>query len=266
MAQASNIAGKIGENLRASLAMLPMSKQLTTIKCDVDLNIGVEELIPTPADIAKLRELFSTYEFRPWLEELPSDEHALELAVVAEKRYETIIDWPTFDQWLERIRQSGRLSLDTETTNQDYMQAELVGIAFATEAGHAAYVPLAHDYLGAPKQLPRDEVIARLKPLLEEAALIKIGQNPKYDKNVLKSYGVELNGIAFDTMLESYVLDSVGSRHDLDDLAERHLGLKTISFEDVAGKGAKQIDLQFRAGRTCHGIRGGGCRLLSSAA
>ncbi len=243
MAQAANIQGKIGENLRASLAMLPMSKQLTTIKCDVDLAVGVDALIPDPPDLAKLRELYTRYEFRPWLDELPADESAPSSsgAVTAmETRYETIVDWAALDQWLARIRERGRLSLDTETTNQDYMQAELVGISFAIEAGHAAYVPLGHDYLGAPQQLPRDEVIARLKPLLEDAALVKIGQNPKYDKNVLKSYGVELDGIAFDTMLESYVLDSVGSRHDMSDLAERHLGLKTISFEDVAGKGTKQ--------------------------
>ena len=243
IAQAANIQGKIGENLRASLALLPMSKQLTTIKCDVDLAVGVEALIPDAPDLAKLRELYTRYEFRPWLDELPPEEGAASSGAVAaatEKSYETIVDWGALDVWLERIRERGRMSLDTETTTQDYMRAELVGIAFAIEAGHAAYVPLGHDYLGAPRQLPRDEVIARLKPLLEDAALVKIGQNPKYDKNVLKSYGVELDGIAFDTMLESYVLDSVGSRHDMSDLAERHLGLKTISFEDVAGKGVKQ--------------------------
>jgi DNA polymerase-1 len=242
MAQAPNIQGKIGENLRASLAILPLSKQLTTIKCDVELQVGVEALVPSAPDLAKLRELFTRYEFRPWLDEMPAEEGASQLGVSAanETRYETILDWSALDQWLERIRAHGRLSLDTETTNQDYMQAELVGISLAIEAGHAAYVPLGHDYLGAPQQLPRDAVIAKLKPLLEDATLPKIGHNPKYDKNVLKSYGVELNGIAFDTMLESYVLDSVGSRHDMSDLAERHLGLKTISFEDVAGKGGKQ--------------------------
>src|SRR5258705_7484472 len=121
MAQAANIPGKIGENLRASLAMLPMSKQLTTIKCDVDLEVGVDELIPAGEDIAKLRELFGRYEFRPWLDELQGDEAAPELEVATERRYETIVDWPAFDRWLERIRASGRLSLDTETTNQDYM-------------------------------------------------------------------------------------------------------------------------------------------------
>ncbi len=243
MAHAANIPGKIGENLRASLAILPMSKQLTTIKCDVDLAVGVDELIPDEADLAKLRELYTRFEFRPWLDELLADGSSVpspDAVSGADKRYETVVDWVAFDQWLDRIRARGRFSLDTETTSQDYMLAELVGISFAVEAGHAAYVPLGHDYLGAPEQLPRDEVIARLKPLLEDATLVKVGQNPKYDKNVLKSYGVELEGIGFDTMLESYVLDSVGSRHDMSDLAERHLGLKTISFEDVAGKGAKQ--------------------------
>ena len=243
VAHAHDISGKVGENLRASVAMLPLSKELTTIKCDVDLNVGVEQLIPAPTDIDRLRELFEKFEFRPWLDELPRSESgdgvATDDAVVAQQ-YETILDWPALDQWIERIRKAGRLALDTETTGPDYMQAQLVGISFATEPGHAAYIPVGHHYPDAPVQLPCVEVIARLKPLFEDAALIKIGQNPKFDKNLLKSYDVDLNGIAFDTMLESYVLDSVGSRHDMADLAQRHLGIKTTSFEDVAGKGAKQ--------------------------
>ena len=250
MAQAANIQGKIGENLRASLAMLPMSKQLTTIKCDVDLAVGVEELIPDAADLAKLRELYTRFEFRPWLDELLADGGAVPLpdaVAAADKRYETVVDWGAFDQWLDRIRERGRLSLDTETTSQDYMQAELVGISFAVEAGHAAYVPLGHDYLGAPEQLPRDEVIARLKPLLEDATLVKVGQNPKYDKNVLKSYGVELEGIAFDTMLESYVLDSVGSRHDMSDLAAASSRFEDDQFRRRRRKGRQAGDVQFRA-------------------
>ena len=241
IAQAPNIPGKVGESLRASLEMLPLSRRLTTIKCDVELNVGIEALTPDPADLALLRELFGKYEFRAWLDELRSDASAPTEVVDGGKRYETILDWLELDRWIERIRSRGQFAFDTETTSLDYMQAELVGVSFAIESGHAAYVPVGHDYPDAPAQLPRDEVIARLKPLLEDRALVKIGQNPKYDKNVLKSYGVELDGVAFDTMLESYVLDSVATRHNMDDLAERYLGVKTIRFEDVAGKGAKQV-------------------------
>jgi DNA polymerase-1 len=241
MSHAPDISGKVGENLRASLEMLPLSKQLTTIKRDVELDVGIDRLIPDPIDAARLRELFEKYEFRAWIDELPKDESSDSPdADDGGKHYETILDWPTLDRWIERIRAAGRLALDTETTGPDYMQAELVGISFAVEPGHAAYIPVGHDYPGAPAQLSRDEVIARLKPLLEDRELVKIGHNPKYDKNLLKSYDVDLNGIGFDTMLESYVLDSVASRHDMADLAQRCLGLKTISFEDVAGRGAKQ--------------------------
>ena len=239
----SEVGGKVGENLRASLAMLPLSKQLTTIKCDVHLSVGIDQLIPDPVDVERLRQLFEQYEFRPWLEELPKGDEIGGIdanQAPAGQNYETILDWDALDEWIAHIRAAGRLSLDTETTGPDYMQSQLVGISFATEPGRAAYIPVGHAYPEVPEQLPRDEVIARLKPLLEDRALRKIGQNPKFDKNVLKSYDVELEGIAFDTMLESYVLDSVGSRHDMADLAQRHLGIKTSSFEDVAGKGAKQ--------------------------
>jgi DNA polymerase I len=243
IAHAQQIGGKVGENLRASLSMLPLSKQLTTIKCDVDLSVGIDQLIPDPVDVERLRQLFEQYEFRPWLEELPKGDAtggAEANDVPVRQSYETILDWAALDEWIACIRAAGRLSLDTETTGPDYMQSQLVGISFATEPGRAAYIPVGHTYPDVPEQLPRDEVIARLKPLLEDTALIKIGQNPKFDKNVLKNYDVDLDGIAFDTMLESYVLDSVGSRHDMADLAQRHLGIKTSSFEDVAGKGAKQ--------------------------
>jgi DNA polymerase-1 len=241
IAQAVNIPGKVGESLRASLEMLPLSKRLTTIKCDVELDVGIDALTPCHADEPQLRALFGKYEFRGWLDELRSEVDIPAEAVVGRKRYETILDWSDFDRWIQRIRSCGQFAFDTETTSLDYMQAELVGVSFAIESGHAAYVPVGHDYPAAPVQLPRDEVIARLKPLLEDRALVKIGQNPKYDQNVLKSYGVDLAGVAFDTMLESYVLDSVATRHNMDDLAERYLGIKTIRFEDVAGKGAKQV-------------------------
>ncbi len=241
VAQAQNVPGKVGESLRASLSILPLSKQLTTIKCDVALPVGIDALTPAPINATRLRELFERYEFRAWRDELTDATPPAADGAGTVKRYETITEWRDFDRWIERIVSRGQFAFDIETTSSDYMQAELVGVAFAIEVGHAAYVPVGHDYLDAPAQLPRDAVIARLKPLLEDPALIKIAQNPKYDMNVLDSYGVALDGIAFDTMLESYVLDSVATRHDMTDLAERYLQLKTIQFEDVAGKGAKQL-------------------------
>ncbi len=241
IAHAADVPGKVGENLRASLSILPLSRQLTTIKCDVALDVGIDALTPSAIDTARLRALFERYEFLPWRDELTDTAAEAVQNATAVKQYETVTDWPDFDAWIERIRSRGQFAFGLETTSSDYMQAELVGIAFATEAGHAAYVPVGHDYPDAPTQLPRDDVIARLKPLFEERALIKIAQNPKYDMNVLANYAVTLDGVAFDTMLESYVLDSVATRHDMGDIAQRYLQLKTMVFEDVAGKGAKQL-------------------------
>jgi len=240
MDHAPKMPGKAGDNLRASLATLPLSRQLATIKGDVALDVGIDSLIPTPSAVDRLRELYMTYEFRAWLDELPGAQ-APQHKSVSQSAYETLVDWQSFDTWLDRLRARGQFAVDLETTTLDYMKAELVGIAFATQAGHAAYIPVGHDYPGVPAQLARDEVIRRMKPLLEDSALIKIGQNLKYDKNVLESYGVTLRGIGFDTMLESYVIDSVASSHDMQDLAQRYLGLATMSFEDVAGKGVKQL-------------------------
>jgi DNA polymerase-1 len=240
MEHAAQMPGKAGENLRASLVTLPLSRQLATIKCDVALDVGIDELIPTPSAADRLRELYTTYEFRAWLDELPGAD-APQPKPVSTTAYETLVDWQSFDAWLERLRTRGQFAVDLETTSLDYMQAALVGIAFATEAGHGAYVPVGHDYPGVPEQLPRDEVIRRMKPLLEDPALTKIGQNLKYDKNVLENYGVTLRGIGFDTMLESYVIDSVASSHDMQDLAQRYLGLPSMSFEELAGKGVKQL-------------------------
>ena len=227
IARADEIGGKVGENLRASLDLLPLSKQLTTIKCDVPLDVGVEDLVPRPMDVERLRVLYEQYEFRPWLDELPKDEQAV-AAAEAEKHYETIADLVHLDRWIERIRECGRMSLHTETSSRDYMQARILGFAFAVEDGCAAYVSLD----AASGELARDRVIERLRPLFEDAAMRKLGQNPKFDKNVLANLGVELNGIAFDTMLESYVLDSVGSKHTLEDLAERLLGAKLARTTD----------------------------------
>ena len=233
IARATEIGGKVGENLRASLDLLPLSKQLTTIKCDVALDVGVEDLIPTPIDVERLRALYEQYEFRPWVDELPKDVQAVAAANAA-KHYETIASLAGLDRWIERIRASGCVSLHTETIGRDYMQTEVVGFAFAVEPGEAAFVSVA---AGRPSALARDAVLERLKPLLEDANTLKLGQNPKFDKNVLANLGVELNGIAFDTMLESYVLDSVGSKHTLEDLADRLLGVKLARLTDAAKTG-----------------------------
>ncbi len=241
MARAQDVSGKVGENLRASLSLLPLSKQLATIKCDVSLDVGIDALTPNAVDVAGLKELFGKFEFKPWLDELTEDDVANRDEMDAAEHYETIVDWQALELWIKRMRAARRLSLNVETTGPDYMQSDLVGIAIATEPGHAAYIPVGHDYPDVPVQLPRDEVIRRLKVALEDGQLEKVGHNPKFAKNVLERYDVELNGIAFDTMLESYVLDSVASRHDIVDLAQRHLGLTCVSFQDIAGKGAKQI-------------------------
>jgi DNA polymerase-1 len=243
VARATEIGGKVGENLRASLDLLPLSKELTTIKCDVALDVGVEDLIPSPMDVERLRALYEKYEFRPWLDELPKDAQATAAAEAA-KHYETIADLADLDRWIERVRERGRVSLHTETDGRDYMQTDVVGFAFAVEPGEAAYVAVA---AGRPNALARDQVFERLKPLFEDPTTLKLGQNPKFDKNVLANFGVELNGIAFDTMLESYVLDSVGSKHTIEDLAERLLGVKLARIADAtkAGKQTQPAQTSF---------------------
>jgi DNA polymerase-1 len=243
IAQAANIGGKVGENLRASLGVLPLSKQLTTIKSDVVLDVGVEDLVPTPMDLDRLRSLFEQFEFRPWLDELPADERAV-AAVIATKHYETIDDVAQLDRWLERIRVGGRVSLHTEITGRDYMQPNVVGFAFAVDPGEAVFVRFGRE----DTPLAPDRVIERLKPMFEDPATTKLGENPKFDKNVLANLGVELNGIAFDTMLESYVLDSVGSKHTIEDLAERLLGLKLSRVADATtkpGKASQPVQASF---------------------
>jgi len=239
MAHADEIGGKIGENLRAALGHLPLSKTLTTIKCDVDLDVGLADLVPTDADTARLRELFESLEFRSWVEEL--GEAAPSRPASDTAGYETVFDEARLADWLARIRARREFAFDTETTSLDYMEARLVGVSFAIDPGEAAYVPCGHDYPGAPDQIPVERLIERLKPLLIDPDVRKIGQNLKYDKNVLARYGIDLAGIAFDTMLESYVIDSVATRHNMDDLAARYLGLATIRYEDIAGRGAKQL-------------------------
>ncbi len=242
MASADDVGGKVGENLRASLELLPLSRQLTTIKCDVEIGLTIADLAPPDADRQTLRKLFETYEFRSWIDELGGEapaEGAATAATAAE--YETVTDLGALDGWLAKLTAAGRFALNAQTTDVDYMRAELVGVSFAVEADHAAYVPVGHDYPGAPDQIALGDLLERFKPLLEDPQLGKLGQDLKYVKNVLARYDIELVGIEFDTMLESYVLDSVATRHTLADLAERYLSFRTIQYEDVAGKGVKQL-------------------------
>ena len=240
MAKADEFKGKVGEYLRDSLDFLPLSKQLVTIKCDVPLEFSLNELNVTEPDQQQLRELYSHYEFKTWLSQL-LDGGDVEPEQKNKTEYETVLSLEQLDTWLTRLKSAPVFSFDLETTSLDYMQAEIVGIAIADKPGSAAYIPVAHRYLDVPPQCDRDEVLKRFKPLLEDSQQLKLGQNLKYDMSVLANYDIQLNGVAFDTMLESYVLDSNASRHDMDTLALKHLGHKTIHYEDVAGKGAKQI-------------------------
>lgn len=253
MANADEIKGKIGEYLREALDKLPLSRQLATIKTDVEMDFGIQELELAPQDDQKLLELFREYEFKSWVAELSQAPSSPEISnnvparedpskpVQVERHYTVITDQGELDQWVKRLEKAPLFAFDTETTSLSYMKAEIVGVSFAIEAGEAAYVPLGHDYMGAPEQLDRDEVLKQLKPLLENPDRPKLGQNLKYDKNVLANHNICLEGIAEDTMLESYVLNSVSSRHDMDSLALRHLGEQTTTFESIAGKGAKQL-------------------------
>jgi DNA polymerase-1 len=248
---ADEIKGKIGEYLRDATETLPLSRELATIRTDVELDFGLEDLKLREQDDQQLLELFREYEFRSWIAELEENESSSSSNARAgdetpkpetgEKDYSIITDQKELDQWLERLGAAELFAFDTETTSLRYMDAEIVGVSFAVKPGEAAYVPLGHDYMGAPEQLDRDQVLDQLKPLLENPDVAKVGQNLKYDKNVLANHGITLEGIAEDTMLESYVLNSVATRHDMDSLAMYYLGEKTTSFESIAGKGAKQL-------------------------
>ena len=246
MQRADEIKGKIGENLRNTLDQLPLSKALTQIKCDVSLPLSLEQLQPTEPDQVHLRDAFARLEFKSWLEALDSDYATVQQPDAAqpvshERDYHLVTTEQELQQWVEELRSAGEFAVDTETTSINYMQAELVGFSFASAPGRAAYVPVAHDYPGAPDQLSLDAALAMLKPLLEDPKLTKIGQNLKYDMSVLARYGVSFAGPLFDTMLESYVLNSTATRHNMDALAEFYLGRSTVHFEDIAGKGAKQL-------------------------
>ncbi len=244
VAHADEIKGKVGESLRENLDMLPLSRELTTIKCDVELEHAINNLAMREPQTDKLKQIYSELEFKTWLANLSADGSEEIDGHVAEAQlagnYETVLDKKSFQRWLGKLEKAEIFAFDTETTSLDYMKARVVGVSFAIEAGEAAYVPFAHDYLDAPEQLSEQDVLGVLKPLLEDENKKKIGQNLKYDAHVLANHGISLNGIAEDTMLESYVLDST-KRHNMDDMALRLLGHSTIHFEDIAGKGVKQL-------------------------
>jgi DNA polymerase-1 len=247
MASAESIKGKVGENLRASLDQLPLSKTLTTIKCDLSLPYTMEDLKLKSLDKTTLQSLVSDLGFVSWSKKLTEQAGSEALLSEQEKNvidYETIYTNQRFDYWLKQLATASLFSFDTETTSLNYLQAEIVGVSFAIDSIQAAYLPVAHNDPDAPQQLARDIVLARLKPLLEDSEKKKIGQNLKYDAHVLANYGIQLQGIAHDTMLQSYVLNSTVTRHDMDSLAKYYLGRETIHYEDVAGKGAKQISFQ----------------------
>jgi len=269
VAHAAEITGKVGENLRNELPMLELSRKLATIDTALQLEVTPEQLTPGAADVPRLRELYGRLELRALLKSLgaetppPAAEGGTEVEIIVAERsgeqgaqveaviavtsaplprdYHKIMSEEALEQWLHKLSAAALISFDTETDSLNYMRARIVGVSFAVSPREAAYVPLGHDYAGAPHQLDRDKVLAALKPILEDMTKAKLGHHLKYDAHVLANYGIALNGQRFDSMLESYVLNSVATRHDMDATAQRYLGVKTIHFEDVAGKGAKQI-------------------------
>jgi DNA polymerase-1 len=261
---AAEIPGKVGENLRSDLAGLELSRKLATIDTELDVGASPEGLTAGQPDVARLRELYTRLELRLLLKSLepeaaatpsaaPSAPAGVGILLPGEhlglgtpaapqtRHYEKVTEFGVFDAWLAKLEAAPLVSFDTETDSLNYMQARIVGLSFAVTPGEAAYVPLAHDYPGAPAQLDRDQVLAALKPWLENPGKFKLGHHLKYDTHVLANYGISIAGQRYDSMLESYVLNSVANRHDMDSAAARYLGIKTIHYEDVAGKGAKQI-------------------------
>src|SRR3984957_2926238 len=269
IAHAADIGGKVGENLRNELPMLELSRKLATIDTTLQLEVAPEQLGAGAPDVPRLRELYSRMDLRALLKSLGPEvepavpeggteidlvvaetvtesgsEVAAAVAVIntpAPRDYHTIMSEEAFDAWLEKLKGAPLISFDTETDSLDYMKARIVGVAFAVAPREAAYVPLGHDYPGAPHQLDRDKVLAALKPILEDLTKAKLGHHLKFDAHVLANHGIALTGQRFDSMLESYVLNSVATRHDMNTTAERYLGIKTIHYEDVTGKGAKKI-------------------------
>ena len=263
---ADSIKGKVGENLRAALEWLPKAKELITIRVDIGRQDNLADLAPRPLDKAKLHELFDRFELNSWkrdLENMDADgvvptgiakspvsdatkakkasaNEIFSESVNTDRNFTTITTPEQLDEWLAKINSADIISFDTETTGLDPLVSKIVGLSLSVKAGEAAYLPLTHDYFDAPEQLDLKATLATLKPILENPDIKKVGQNLKYDKHILENHGIQLNGIAHDTMLQSYVLESHRT-HNMDDLAMRHLGLETIHFEDVAGKGAKQV-------------------------
>ncbi|KOX65564.1 DNA polymerase I [Pseudomonas psychrophila] len=250
---AKNLPAKLEEHREMAF----LSYQLATIKIDVPLDIGLEDLHLKAPDCEKLIELYTELEFKSWIAEVEREAKRAGQVIVQEappapaeeQQYETILDQARFDVWLKKLNDAKLIAFDTETTGLDAQQAQLVGLSFAVKPGEAAYIPLTHSYMGVPEQLDRDTVLRALKPLLEDPSKAKVGQHAKYDMNILancaiggdQACGIMVQGVAFDTMLESYVLDSTGSRHDMDSLALKYLGHTTTSFQDIAGKGVKQL-------------------------
>jgi DNA polymerase I len=270
IAHAGDVGGKVGENLRNGLAMLELSRKLATIDTALELDVAAEGLAAGAPDLSRLRELYTRLELRSLLKALASElepavaagtsaagavvtgtaetagaQTAAAVAVVETlslaRDYHKILSQDALDAWLAKLAAAPLMSFDTETDSIDYMQARIVGLSFAVAPGEAAYVPLGHDYAGAPHQLDREKVLAAFKPLLEDPAKPKLGHHQKYDAHSLANYGIALKGQRFDSMLESYVLNSVATRHDMDAAAAKYLGVKTIAYEEVTGKGAKQI-------------------------
>ena len=269
VANADEISGVVGENLRKALPWIPTARQLITIRYDVGIQEQLSDLSPQAMDKTKLAELFDRFEFRSWRKELDNMSNGaphlntstpkplVSASTIAQtqttdmfavtqheantsRNYETILSEAQLDHWLAKLQTAPLICVDTETTSLDPMSAKLVGLSFSVVAGCAAYLPLKHDYFDAPDQLDFSTSLNKIKPILENPLIKKVGQNLKYDQHVLANHGITLQGVAHDTLLQSYVLES-HKTHGMDDLAERHLGLKTISFEDVAGKGAKQV-------------------------
>ena len=256
---AKTMAAKLEQNRDVAF----LSYQLATIKTDVELELGCEQLTVNEPDVEKLQNLFGRYEFKRWISDLqdgtwlqgkksnvqaqkslasePAVEAVEAASVLSSDGYVTILDEATFSEWLQKLKKAELFAFDLETDSLDSWSANIIGLSFATAPGEAAYLPVGHDYLDAPDQLDRNEVLKRLKPLLEDAKAAKVGQNLKYDRGVLKNYDIELNGIKFDTMLESYCLNSVSGKHDMDSLAARWLNHKTVTFEEIAGKGKNQL-------------------------
>ncbi len=253
IARANEIKGKIGDNLRNSLGQLPLSRELTTIKCDVALHYSLAELKRKEPDLAALKDQLGHLGFSSWLkilngETITSVSSAQQNSstptakpALVEKDYHTILTQADFEYWLDKLQHAELFAFDTETTSLNYRDAQIVGVSFAIDAGQAAYLPLTHDYPDVPAQLDRQSVLENLKPLLENPHKPKLGQNLKYDAHVLANHGIALSGIHHDTMLQSYVLNSTATKHNMDDLAKHYLGVDTIHFEDICGKGAKQI-------------------------